>query len=375
MHIGLFLTYGNSLNLWRDAGILDREVAIYQEHVKNGCAISIVSYGREDEEQFQRCYQGLKVIPNRRSLPTKLYGYLIPYLTLRALETVDVIKTNQMYGAHVAASSATKLKRPLYIRQGYSFFESERGRWGEKSKQAKAARAYESEMAQRADWLTLPSKSLVAAFVDRNPSCQEKISVLPNYVEEATWHPGFKARSRKGPLNIGYLGKFTEQKNLAMLIEACMGLEVELTFIGDGPLETQLKAIASKKSVSVKFHGRLHQAQARDILRGCDCFILASNYEGQPKALIEAMTFGMPVIGTKIEGITDLINDGATGFLAELSVQGIRDAIIRVMNAELEYLERIGSAARAFVLENHELKQIVEDDFKIIQKLVAHVNA
>ena len=125
----------------------------------------------------------------------------------------------------------------------------------------------------------------------------------------------------------------------------------------------------------ISLAGRLPQTEACKRLRACSCFILPSIYEGQPKALLEAMALGMPVIGTNIEGVSELIEDGVTGFLAEPSVQGMREVIIRVMDMTPEDLERIGNAGRAFVLKNHELKQIVEDDYNIIQKLVAHVDA
>ena len=369
MHIGLFLTYGNSLDLWRAAGILDREMAIYSEHAKRHCELTIVTYGGQADTQFEDVYQYLKIAANRWTLPTRIYSLLGPYFWSKPLSGVDVIKTNQMYGAHVAASVAKKLKKPLYIRQGYSFFESEQKKWGADSRQAKVAQTYEKRMALEADWLTLPSEHLVAEFSRRNPAAGQKISTLPNYVVDREWNPVFNSPARDGPFKIGYLGKFTEQKNLVTLIEACAGLNVELHLIGSGPLEDQLNVTAKRTNVCVSFHGRLHQHRAREVLRRCHCFILPSNYEGQPKALIEAMAFGMPVIGTNIKGIAEIIEDNKTGVVVEKSRASIRSGIKRVVETPTKELERLGQNARSYVIQRHGLKRVAEQDFNILLRL------
>ena len=65
-----------------------------------------------------------------------------------------------------------------------------------------------------------------------------------------------------------------------------------------------------------------------DRIVAANLFILTSNYEGMPNALIEAMCLGLPVISTKVAGATDLINDGKNGFLINV---GDESALVRFM--------------------------------------------
>jgi glycosyltransferase involved in cell wall biosynthesis len=64
-----------------------------------------------------------------------------------------------------------------------------------------------------------------------------------------------------------------------------------------------------------------------DELNVSEIFILPSLYEGNPKALIEAMACGKPVIGTKVTGIKELILHGETGLLCDPDIDSIRETI------------------------------------------------
>ena len=55
-----------------------------------------------------------------------------------------------------------------------------------------------------------------------------------------------------------------------------------------------------------------------DKMKSAELFVLSSDYEGMPNALIEAMCMGVPVISTKVSGATDLINHGKNGLLTEV---------------------------------------------------------
>jgi len=374
----LFLTYGNSLETWEKAGILERELELYLRQIeKFDLELSIMSYGKAREIRYRQRYPQVRILFNRYSLPTRVFARLVPILFFKALERADIFKTNQMLGAHVASLCASRFNKPLYVRQGYSLVESESRKWGASSAQARRALSYEKKIAARGAHFAFSAMRMAQEFNQRYPRTIGKTSVLPNYVVEEVWSPVLEAQPRSESFRLAFMGKFTRQKNLPALIDACDGLDVELELIGAGDLARKIEIQAAKQSrpLAISLTGRLPQADACKRLRACNCFILPSIYEGQPKALLEAMALGMPVIGTNIEGVSELIEDGVTGFLAEPSVQGMRQVIIRVINMKPEDLERIGNAARAFVLENHELKRIVEDDFKIMQKLVAPGNA
>jgi glycosyltransferase involved in cell wall biosynthesis len=97
-------------------------------------------------------------------------------------------------------------------------------------------------------------------------------------------------------------------------------------------------------------------------------FILPSHYEGHPKTLLEAMSCGLPVVGTDVPGIRELIVHGETGYLCDPSSQGIRAAIGELLwNKDLR--KRIGTNAREYVVENVSLSKIVDKELALLREV------
>ena len=80
MRIAVFLTYGNSLEDWEYGGILERELSIYCEYQKHGHVVTIVSYGSSKDVLLGAKYGLHSVLTNKWSLPTAIYGCVLPYI-------------------------------------------------------------------------------------------------------------------------------------------------------------------------------------------------------------------------------------------------------------------------------------------------------
>ncbi|MBP0645107.1 glycosyltransferase, partial [Mycobacterium tuberculosis] len=82
--------------------------------------------------------------------------------------------------------------------------------------------------------------------------------------------------------------------------------------IGDGPLSGELKELAVSLGVagSVEFTGRLQNPYA--VMSGCDCFVLSSDYEGQPIVILEARVLGLPIVTTRFGSATSAM-EGSGG--------------------------------------------------------------
>jgi glycosyltransferase involved in cell wall biosynthesis len=88
------------------------------------------------------------------------------------------------------------------------------------------------------------------------------------------------------------------------------GLEVHLTWIGDGKYRTRMEKLAEELMVRnrVEFKGQLSTpANVRAVLDTADLYVLASRTEGLPRSLIEAMARGLPCIATSVGGIPELL--------------------------------------------------------------------
>jgi glycosyltransferase involved in cell wall biosynthesis len=106
--------------------------------------------------------------------------------------------------------------------------------------------------------------------------------------------------------------------------ESHVGRPMRLTIVGDGPLATTLRVAVERAGAAsrVELLGALPHDQVEALLAHSDLFLQHSrrdaatgNEEGLPVAILEAMSYGLPVVSTRHGGIPEAIDDGVTGFL------------------------------------------------------------
>ncbi|NQV89873.1 glycosyltransferase family 4 protein, partial [Candidatus Uhrbacteria bacterium] len=110
--------------------------------------------------------------------------------------------------------------------------------------------------------------------------------------------------------------------------------------------------------INVHFQGMIANEKLPAVLNACEAFILPSLYEGNPKVLLEAMSCGLPVIGTNVEGISSLIKDGETGLLCETSSESIAQTIQKLF-ADPHLRNQLGNTARAQILATASLSHAI----------------
>ena len=103
-------------------------------------------------------------------------------------------------------------------------------------------------------------------------------------------------------------------------------------------------------------------------LKSAEIFVLSSDYEGMPNALIEAMCLGLPSISTKVSGATDLILDHENGILTELdSEEELEKAILELV--ENKELARKLAVNAAKLNEELEVSKIMQQWTEFIKEL------
>ncbi len=102
-----------------------------------------------------------------------------------------------------------------------------------------------------------------------------------------------------------------------------------LHLYGDGRLRETLQALAGDLGISDRVFFEGFQSDVHRAIRDAEMFVLSSDYEGLPNALMEAMRMGLPCISTACTGAVDLIRDGENGLLAPV---GDAAALARAMD-------------------------------------------
>jgi colanic acid/amylovoran biosynthesis glycosyltransferase len=170
-----------------------------------------------------------------------------------------------------------------------------------------------------------------------------------------------------------YVGRLAVEKGLPILLEAAAalaarGFDFEIRLVGDGPDRKALEAQVDGAGLADRVHflGYADQQGVLRCLQQSDVFVLPSFAEGVPVSLMEAMACGVPVIATRIAGVSELVADGDTGLLVHASdAASLRDAMARYLtDASL----RMNVATRA--------RRTIESEFDIhteVGKLARHL--
>lgn len=141
----------------------------------------------------------------------------------------------------------------------------------------------------------------------------ERLVHIPNFIESAGGEP-------ERPEENGYFlfaGRLAPEKGIATLIRAAGRAGERLVVAGAGPEEERLRAVAAETGADVAFAGYLTGEPLKRLIAGAKALVLPSEwYENAPVSLLEAYALDRPVIGTRIGGIPELIEEGTTGLVA-----------------------------------------------------------
>ena len=202
---------------------------------------------------------------------------------------------------------------------------------------------------------------------------QKRISVIPNGVDIDT----FKPSSEEDVNLIGWIGRFVPEKGLDYLLEAFrivskLEPDIRLVLIGDGPLRPRIVKLANKYGLNNKIiiTCEIPHEKISDILSRVSLFILPSIKEGMPVTLLEIMASGKPVVGSKISGIMDVINNGQNGLLVpSKNPQAIADAILLLLN-DKSLRRRLGRNARQLMVEKYSWNSITNKVEKVYNETI-----
>lgn len=362
--LALFFTRGVSLETWEDNGSLHREVAVYQRLQQQGIKVIFVTYGGQRDLEISRNLPGVKVLCNHWNLPRRLYEALIPVLFWRELRDADLIKTNQMNGADVALWAAKLLQKPLIARFGFMW--SEFAEMANDFKDVRKAQKIEARVFSRAAHIVVTTVAMKESIEKKYGIRSQKISIIPNYVLTDIFCP-LPTDSIKN--RVCFIGRLVDQKNLVALVNACEGLDIDLQFVGQGELRGMLEKIALEKGVRLTIQENIPHNQLPSLICSSVVFAMPSLYEGHPKALLEAMSCGVAVLGADSPGVREQIIHNETGWLTGGDAPAIHEGL-KYLLAHSNVRDKIGRNARNFILKNYSVEHVAEVEALLLESIL-----
>lgn len=203
-------------------------------------------------------------------------------------------------------------------------------------------------------------------------SAQKRIYILSNPVNDVFLMENREINNDR--FTVVSAGRLSSQKNFPMLIKAfsefSVGKEdVSLRIYGEGDDKEALQNLIDELGCGekIKLMGRTNDLVTA--YKSASLFVLSSNFEGMPNALLEAMAIGLPCISTDCPtGPSEMIVNGETGLLVPVDdVEKMREAIEFMYNNR-DKAEEMGKHARNFVSENYRVEKIVQKFTEIVDR-------
>jgi glycosyltransferase involved in cell wall biosynthesis len=368
------MTLGTSLRTWDEAGILEREAAVYRALAGAIGELVLVEYVEAASSALIERFVGESGLRVRTVGGGERAAALVR-------ETVGVggrvvVKAHQFAGGSAAVAACRSLRRMgvgagLVARGGYHwswFVEREQGRaaalWA-------AASEEEAALLEAADYVVCTTSLMRTTVAAQHGVDASRFRIVPNYVSPSMGGGGAVSaevleRVERGALCVGRL---EPQKRVHRVIEAAAEAGVCLTIVGDGSLRSELEDQACAKGVDAVFLGRLGHDAVRALMRRCGVFVQLSDAEGHPKTVLEAMYEGAPLIVARSPGLHEPVRDGVTGVV----VDDVAEA-----GAHLDELMRdekrrrsLGEAARREARERYAVEAVAGLELRVYREALA----
>lgn len=209
---------------------------------------------------------------------------------------------------------------------------------------------------------------------------QEKIVVIPSAVdvdaldaidrtEARSALRGMLAIEDDRPVVVG-VGRLAKQKRPEVFVEALRimgGSAPHAVWIGKGALQEEVARLAAEAGVELHLTG--FRRDATFLLAGADLLVQPSQSEGMPHTVVEAMALGIPVVGTSISGVVELLEEGRGRMVPVGDAAALAGAIAAALE-ETDETARRTAAARRLVDRDHTYTRMLDRYESLFDEIV-----
>jgi glycosyltransferase involved in cell wall biosynthesis len=293
----------------------------------------------------------------RRGVPFRpvpdLVRSIAPYRDLAALRQLkallkelrpDLVSTHSSKAGWLGRLAARQLRIPvIFTAHGWAFTE------GVPRSQRTMYALAERLMSPLTDHIITVSEYDRSLALDHRIAPPKKITCIHNGVPDLLGPGAMAPQQKPQPVRIVMLGRFAAQKDHASLLHALAGLQDQpwrLDLAGDGPDQARVEALAAELGLVYRVRFLGHHDDIVGLLRQSDILALISRWEGLPYSVLEAMSFGLPVVASDVGGVREAVIDGETGILVlRDDVAALRSAL-RELISDPGHRHRLGVAGR-----------------------------
>lgn len=207
--------------------------------------------------------------------------------------------------------------------------------------------------------------------------------VINNGIDQKKFDPSRSFKNVRQELHIAedailllFVARFIHQKQPLKLIEAFAKAQqqnpkLQLLMVGDGDQKATALQMVKELNIENKVIFQPFRQDVPDVLKAADIFILPSLWEGLPIGLLEAMAMGKAIIGTQVDGTSEVIRHNENGVLIGTDglVQNLADAVV-AMAADAGLRVRLGEAARSTISSTYSAANMTREIEAIYLKLL-----
>lgn len=351
----LLMTPNMSLEKWDSLGQLSRELNYYDKLCKkSGFKLIIYSYGRQEKPLND--YPHITVLQKFGWIPTGIpfrvqnwiYHLSSLFLYRKYFKKALICKTNQFSASGFGLLLKFFYRIPLVVRMGYYYSHF---------KPISRIRGLSEKMAFRSADLILTTSPEAANYIIRQYRIDpQKLLFTCNNIDLEI----FKPLPFDKEWDLIFVGKLQAQKNIALVLEVVNKLNAKTLLIGKGSLEPMVSvAVGNNKNITWK--KRVDNSDLAAYYNKAKCFLLLSEYEGNPKVLLEAMACGLPSVVTSVPGIRECIAHQLNGIIVPQDPDHIKTQIEALLSDDSR-MKQIGENARHWVKEKCSMSENIDKE-------------
>lgn len=293
-------------------GGVQRRLLALIPYLREDFSLHIVSFkGGELEDKFREASCEVKIIPRHGKFDPLCIWRVRNYILTHSF---PIVHTHTHKPNTTGRISAILSHTPVIIAQEHNVDE-----W-----KGKFQRWIDVKLAHFTDKILVVSRAVKDFYLSLGIP-EDKITVIYNGLELEKFYPAFTAKENnrwEGEPIVGFVGRIHPQKGIKALLtvgeEASRRIkEVKFLVVGEGPLKNWLIKEVEKRNLKNNFRILGKREDLPLLYSKMQVLLLPSYREGFPNVVLEAMASGVPVVATNAGGVTEIVENGTTGFVVK----------------------------------------------------------